>query len=170
MTPRRARRYAVRARRSHPESAIAAKSAKSRRRRDEPAAKKRPDGARPPRSTRDTLGEFLRSQRRIAGLSLRQLADITSVSNAYLSQIERGKHKPSIEVLRAVANGLNVSAETLLDQVGLFEDPAPAQRGAADGPPATETAILSDTSLTPAQREALIAVYRSYRSENRSGD
>jgi transcriptional regulator with XRE-family HTH domain len=93
------------------------------------------------------------------------------VSNAYLSQIERGKHKPSIEVLRAVANGLHVSAETLLDQVGLFEDPSPAaRRGDREGPPATETAILSDASLTPAQREALIAVYRSYRSENRSDD
>jgi transcriptional regulator with XRE-family HTH domain len=108
----------------------------------------------------------LRTQRRIAGLSLRQLADITSVSNAYLSQIERGKHKPSIEVLRAVANGLSVSAETLLDQVGLFEDPAPAVRETASEAKATETAILSDPNLSPPQREALITVYRSYVSSN----
>jgi transcriptional regulator with XRE-family HTH domain len=101
---------------------------------------------------------------------LRQLADITSVSNAYLSQIERDKHKPSIEVLRAVATGLNVSAETLLDQVGLFEDPSPAARGGVGDTKATEAAILVDPQLTPAQREALIAVYRSYLSANREDD
>jgi transcriptional regulator with XRE-family HTH domain len=92
------------------------------------------------------------------------------VSNAYLSQIERGKHKPSIEVLRAVATGLSVSAETLLDQVGLFEDPAPATRETASGAKATEAAILSDPRLTPPQREALIAVYRSYVSDNQADD
>ena len=92
------------------------------------------------------------------------------MSNAYLSQIERGKHKPSIEVLRAVATGLNVSAETLLDQVGLFEDPEPAARETADGAKATEVAILSDPQLTPPQREALIVVYRSYLSANQSDD
>jgi len=66
-----------------------------------------------------------------------------------------------------VANGLSVSAETLLDQVGLFEDPVPAERESASGAKATETAILSDPQLTPPQREALIGVYRSYVSSNR---
>ena len=126
-------------------------------------ARDAPKGA---KTTRDTLGDFLRTQRRIAGLSLRQLADLTSVSNAYLSQIERDKHQPSIEVLRAVARGLNVSAETILDQVGLFEDPPAATKNAADETRATEAAILADPLLTPAQREALIAVYRSYATEN----
>jgi transcriptional regulator with XRE-family HTH domain len=94
---------------------------------------------------------------------------MTSVSNAYLSQIERGKHKPSIDVLRAVARGLNVSAETILDQVGLFEDPPPARDG--DGNDAhTEAAILADPRLTAAQREALIGVYRSYISQNEPED
>ena len=125
------------------------------------------DGAAPP-SARTSLGNFLRTQRRIAGLSLRQLADITSVSNAYLSQIERNLHKPSVDVLRAVARGLNVSAETLLDQVGLFEDPepwvGPRRRALAD----TEAAILADPALQESQREALLAVYRSYVAGNAS--
>ena len=87
-----------------------------------------------------------------------------------MSQIERDKHQPSIEVLRAVARGLNVSAETILDQVGLFEDPPADAKSANDNTRATETAILSDPRLTPAQREALIAVYRSYANENPSRD
>jgi transcriptional regulator with XRE-family HTH domain len=111
----------------------------------------------------------LRTQRRIAGLSLRQLANATSVSNAYLSQIERGVHKPSIDILRAVARGLNVSAETILDQVGLFEDPPQAGKGERAGAE-TEAAILADRNLTPAQRETLLAVYRSYLSLNESSE
>ena len=34
-----------------------------------------------------TLGSFIRSQRKLANLSLRQLAELTSLSNPYLSQI-----------------------------------------------------------------------------------
>ncbi|MBA2443786.1 MAG: helix-turn-helix transcriptional regulator, partial [Nocardioidaceae bacterium] len=37
-----------------------------------------------------TLGDYLREQRRGAHLTLRQLADQAGVSNPYLSQIERG--------------------------------------------------------------------------------
>jgi transcriptional regulator with XRE-family HTH domain len=127
------------------------------------AKKKTRSKAAAAKTPRDTLGAFLRTQRRIAGLSLRQLAEITSVSNAYLSQIERNLHKPSVDVLRAVAQGLNVSAETLLDQVGLFEDPPRREEG---GSRDTEAAILGDPKLSDGQREALLAVYRSYVAEN----
>jgi transcriptional regulator with XRE-family HTH domain len=34
-----------------------------------------------------TLGEFIRAQRQLANLSLRQLADLAQVSNPYLSQV-----------------------------------------------------------------------------------
>jgi transcriptional regulator with XRE-family HTH domain len=130
------------------------------------AKKKTRSKAAAARTPRDTLGAFLRTQRRIAGLSLRQLAEITSVSNAYLSQIERNLHKPSVDVLRAVAQGLNVSAETLLDQVGLFEDPPRPAHREEGGSRDTEAAILGDPKLSDSQREALLAVYRSYLAEN----
>ena len=47
------------------------------------------------------LGEYIRLQRQMADLSLRGMADLTKVSNAYLSQIERGLHQPSLRVLQA---------------------------------------------------------------------
>src|ERR1700722_14052574 len=47
----------------------------------------------------NALGGFIRVQRRLADLSLREMAALTSVSNAYLSQIERGLHQPSLRVL-----------------------------------------------------------------------
>jgi transcriptional regulator with XRE-family HTH domain len=107
------------------------------------------------------LGEYIRVQRQLADLSLRRLAEMTHVSNAYLSQIERGLHQPSLRVIRSIADALNLSADVLLAQAGLVENrTAPPNNDAARD---TEAAIRSDPSLTDEEREALIAVYRSYR-------
>jgi transcriptional regulator with XRE-family HTH domain len=101
-------------------------------------------------------------------MSLRQLADLTDVSNPYLSQIERGLHEPSVRVLKSIARALNVSAETLLAQAGLLSD---EEAGGAPSAPVpavdTEAVIRADPVLTEAQKNALLAVYRSYLAENR---
>ena len=57
-------------------------------------------------SSLGALGAYLREQRELAQLSLRELSRLTHVSNAYLSQIERGLHEPSLRVLRALASAL----------------------------------------------------------------
>jgi transcriptional regulator with XRE-family HTH domain len=110
------------------------------------------------------LGAFVRHRRKLARLSLRQLAEMTSLSNPYLSQLERGMHLPSVRVLKLLSEALNVSVETLLAQVGLL-DLAPSGDGAAaaDRPPASpvESAISADERLPDEQKAALIAVYRS---------
>jgi len=110
------------------------------------------------------LGAFIRHRRKLARLSLRQLADRTSLSNPYLSQLERGLHVPSVRVLKLLSEALNVSPETLLAQGGLL-DLAPPGDGAAaaDRPPASpvESAIGADQRLADDQKAALIAVYRS---------
>ena len=46
-------------------------------------------------SAAQDIGEFIRSQREAAQVSLRQLSQLAGVSNPYLSQIERGLRKPS---------------------------------------------------------------------------
>jgi len=98
----------------------------------------------------------------MAHLSLRRLAELTNVSNAYLSQIERGLHQPSIRVLRAIAEALNLSADTLLAQAGLGSTAADVvARNAAGEAVSTEAAILSDPRLTDDQRDVLLRVYRS---------
>jgi transcriptional regulator with XRE-family HTH domain len=109
---------------------------------------------------RAALGAYIRSQRKLANLSLRQLADIAKVSNPYLSQIERGLHAPSVRVLRSIAEALDLSAETLLEQAGLLEQANGSGNHRAT--PATERAIRIDPRLSDAQKEALISVYRSY--------
>ena len=112
---------------------------------------------------REALGAYIREQRQRANLSLRQLAEKASLSNPYLSQVERGLHQPSIRALRAISDALNLSAETLLAQAGLIDAIAgEAPKGArADGVPDTEHAIQADPRLTEDQKSALIAVYRS---------
>jgi transcriptional regulator with XRE-family HTH domain len=113
---------------------------------------------------REALGAFIRTQRQMANLSLRQLADLTNLSNPYLSQVERGLHEPSVRVLKALSGALNVSAETLLAQAGLVDavtgEKADAP-GEADEEERTEAAIAADKRLTDDQKAALIAVYRS---------
>jgi transcriptional regulator with XRE-family HTH domain len=109
------------------------------------------------------LGDFIRAQRKLAQLSLRDLADRTNVSNPYLSQIERGLHEPSVRVIKAIATALNVSAETLLVQAGLLEDD---ENGHGDDVVDTEGAIRADTRLTDDQKTALLTVYRSYVAGN----
>ena len=119
------------------------------------------------KSQMEALGSFIRTQRKLADLSLRELAEMTEVSNPYLSQLERGLHQPSVRVLKAIANALNVSAETLLVQAGLLED------GGEEGEPgagsSVEAAIRTDRVLSDDQKEALINVYRAMARDRRSG-
>jgi len=114
---------------------------------------------------REVLGAFIREQRKRANLSLRQLAELTSLSNPYLSQVERGLHQPSVRVLKALSGALNVSAETLMAQAGLIDaiagDAVAATDTEAQQVPGTEDAIRADPRLGEEQKAALIAVYRS---------
>lgn len=104
------------------------------------------------------LGSFIRSQRRLANMSLRQLERLTQVSNPYLSQIERGIYKPSAGVLKSIAEALHISAETLYARAGLIDE-----RPAGDVP-GVEQSILADDRLSDDQKEALLRVYRGFVS------
>ena len=106
-----------------------------------------------------SVGELIADRRRAAELTLRQLADLTGVSNPYLSQIERGLRRPSAEVLQQLSKALRVSAESLYVRAGIL-DPE-------DHPTSTvETAVLSDTSITERHKQVLLDVYRSFVAED----
>jgi transcriptional regulator with XRE-family HTH domain len=109
----------------------------------------------------EAFGAFIRSQRRLANLTLRQLAELTSLSNPYLSELERGMHQPTVRVLKQLSGALNVSAEMLLAEAGLLQ--REAERGGEDRVPSdtVERAIRTDDQLDDAQKAALLAVYQS---------
>lgn len=110
----------------------------------------------------EAFGQFIHTQRKLAKLSLRELAARTEVSNAYLSQIERGLHAPSVRVLKSLADAFNISAETMLEQAGLVDE------SGSDGSSAdTEAVIRADPRLSASQKEALLAVYRGFVTDQR---
>ncbi len=104
-----------------------------------------------------SLGEFIRGQRELHELSMRQLAKMAGISNPYLSQIERGLRRPSAEILNGIAKALRISAETLYVQAGILDD----RKTTDDLIPA----ILADRSITERQKQALIQIYQSFREE-----
>jgi transcriptional regulator with XRE-family HTH domain len=109
---------------------------------------------------RKALGSFIRTQREITRLSMRQLANLASISNPYLSQIERGIYQPSADVLKSLADALGISPEKLFERAGwLDEEESPEHT--------VETAIRLDPDLTADQKEALIGVYLGFLSTGR---
>lgn len=115
-------------------------------------------------SAPDVLGAYIRAQRQLADMSLRQLSGLSKVSNAYLSQIERGLHQPSLKVLRAISEGLGISVEQLLAQAGMLAGTEPSERPQTD----VEQAIADDEHLSDDEKNILVGVYRSF--QRRHGD
>ncbi|MFV0460556.1 MAG: helix-turn-helix domain-containing protein [Actinomycetales bacterium] len=109
-------------------------------------------------SDKGAVGAYIRQQREMAQLSLRELSRMSEVSNAYLSQIERGLHEPSLRVMKAVAQALSMPLEELLARSAGSDESEAAPKPKAD----VEAAIRAEVRLSPAQQEALIAVFRSY--------
>lgn len=101
------------------------------------------------------VGDFIKSQREVARMSVRRLAELAGVSNPYLSQIERGLRKPSADILQQIAKALQISAETLYVRAGLLSDEPVGDNDVRD-------AIARDPKLTPEQRGALLNVYDSF--------
>lgn len=105
------------------------------------------------------LGDFIRSQRRLAELSQRELAKLADLSDAYLSQLERGLHEPSVRVVNGLSSALNVPAGKLLNFLG-------RERDGDEQPVSTEATILTDDALTDTQKQSLLGVYRAFIAAN----
>jgi Helix-turn-helix domain len=115
-------------------------------------------------SVSPSVGEFIRKHRQLADLSLRQMAEPAQVSNAYLSQIERGLHQPSFACFGRSPTPSTFPRRPCSPRPGIFHP----THGAPDTATATqvtdtETAIRNDPHLTPDDRDALIRIYRSLR-------
>ncbi|HLH64503.1 MAG TPA: helix-turn-helix transcriptional regulator [Solirubrobacteraceae bacterium] len=103
-----------------------------------------------------SLGEFIRRQRELSAMSMREFARLVGISNPYLSQIERGLRAPSEHVLNAIADALELSADALYEHAGIAEDDQ------EPGTPAVVDAIRQDQRLSARQRQALIQVYEAF--------
>ena len=109
------------------------------------------------------LGGLLADVRRAKGLSLRQVeaASGRAVSNAYLSQLEKGKiRKPSPNVLHSLAAVYAVPYESLMEKAGYL---LPQQAGGARR---TRLAAFSIGDLTAEEEEELLKYLAFLRSRN----
>ena len=60
------------------------------------------------------IGSRIAHRRIHAGIKQTNLADMVGISNNYLSSIERGKKRPSLEILVSICNALHVTPDYLL--------------------------------------------------------
>lgn len=81
------------------------------------------------------------------------------MSNPYLSQVERGLRRPSVEILGRLASALRISAETLYVRAGMLEDRV--------GDATTLEAIAADRTISERQRRVLLEIYAAFQAENR---
>ncbi len=70
------------------------------------------------------FGKFLKTLRERRNMSLRDVQRQSSVSNAYISQLEKGdRPPPRPNVLRKLAKAYNVTVRELLLRAGYLDDP-----------------------------------------------
>ena len=59
------------------------------------------------------VGTTIKSFRKKLGISQEQLAEISNITQAYLSQIENNKKDPNLSTLKAVCDALNIPISVL---------------------------------------------------------
>src|SRR3954470_8779782 len=76
----------------------------------------RPRGPAPTAGPREdpALGRAIRAPRRERGLTLRQVAAASGLSQPFLSQLELGRSRPSMRSLFRIATALGTTQQTLL--------------------------------------------------------
>ena len=67
-----------------------------------------------PNSDLKVLGEKVRKERKLAGLTQEQLAERCHVSTKHIANIEKDSMNPSYEILLAIARVLPVSLDALI--------------------------------------------------------
>jgi transcriptional regulator with XRE-family HTH domain len=132
------------------------------------------DSQRPPRGRKrprfggqkSQLGGMLVDLRTARGFTLRQVEEATdyAVSNAYLSQLEKGKvQKPSPDVLHSLAAAYAVPYESLMEKAGYLppssRDPGKRRGGLA-------AFVIDD--LTTGEEEELLEYLAFIRSRKPS--
>ena len=81
----------------------------------------------------DKIGKIIKEQRKSISLSLSQLADMSGVSVAHLSRIEKGQRSPSPHTLQQIAEPLGFDLNELLILAGhLSPEPSILPEGQRD--------------------------------------
>jgi transcriptional regulator with XRE-family HTH domain len=113
-----------------------------------------------------TLGEYLSYVRMSKKMTLREVEEATdgAVSNAYLSQLEKGRiSKPSPNILHALSDVYVVPYERLMEKAGYITSTTTKTTSSNHGRAAT----FADEHLTQEEEEELLRYLAFLRSQAR---
>ena len=130
---------------------------------------------RPPRALVNTeeLGRAVRRRREELGLSLRDVADKTSVSASTLSRIENGTGKPDADNIARLTAWLEVPVERILNTRSTENESSQAvvYYPQEPVPEIVEAHLRADRNLTPETASALSELFRvAYAQFSRTSD
>jgi transcriptional regulator with XRE-family HTH domain len=108
------------------------------------------------------LGQFIKQQRTMRGLTLEELGASSSVSPSHLGRIERGERFPSAPVLRRIAGPLGLNEEELFAFAGFLSSPsAEAQTHTGRIDPYVAGMLASETMATQRTLVGLLYLLKS---------
>ncbi|MCK5602446.1 helix-turn-helix domain-containing protein [Candidatus Pacearchaeota archaeon] len=85
------------------------------------------------KSNAKKFGEYLRKLRKDRHLTLRDVEELTAISNSYLSQVESGKRGiPHLQKLLALAEVYKVELNEILEEAGLVTGPSTSLKDRID--------------------------------------
>ena len=110
----------------------------------------------------EELGRAIRRKREGLGLSLRDVADETSVSASTLSRFENGTGKPDADNIARLTGWLDVPMERILGGQGADSDgdKAVVYFARESTPEIVEAHLRADRNLTPETASALSELFR----------
>lgn len=107
------------------------------------------------------LGRAIRRKREELGLSLRDVADETSVSASTLSRIENGTGKPDADNIARLTGWLNVPMERIMGgRHAEGEEEAVVYFPQESTPEIVEAHLRADRNLSPETAKALSELFR----------
>lgn len=113
-----------------------------------------------------TLGDELRSCRESKKFTLREIEEMTGISNAYLSQLENNKiKKPSANILYKLANIYEVDFDFLLEAAGVIE-----RKEREKGPRSLSGFALYSDDLTSEEEDELVKYLKYLRFSEKKND
>jgi transcriptional regulator with XRE-family HTH domain len=111
-----------------------------------------------------SLDKVLTDIRALRGKSLREVEKATGISNAYLSQLERGDaQRPAPDKLQSLATYYEVPYEDLMRAAGYLQN---SRKPAAPDQTSAVHAALMSASLTPAEEDAVVKYIQFLRFQN----
>ena len=100
--------------------------------------------------------------RKHKGMSQKEFSAIIGVSQSYLSEVESGKSKPSLELLSGIVNRFNdINADWLLTGRGEMQNSLPTEKLVNDF-----EIVQRIEQLTPNQRQMVLALTNELLKSN----